>query len=194
MFCFWAWVSPPSELHSLKWNKLEININPYFIFIYISYYFLLKISIPAFYEFDLDCWLQLLQPNGVMCKLSSGCNSKLFICARASEADHAMCYWNKTGIFMQEFDSSLNEIKKMPKVKASLIFLSFWSSADLLYKSRLTFTEIKIFKSLFGTSISPINVFICIYVYQKITQLLSVLLCEEYLRPLVYPEIDVFLL
>lgn len=54
--------------------------------------------------------------------------------------------------------------KKMPKVKASLIFLSFWSSADLLYKSRLTFTEIKIFKSLFGTSISPINVFICIYI------------------------------
>jgi len=94
---------------------MEINLNPSFIFIYISCYFLLKMPIPAFYEFDLNCWLQLLQSNGVACYLHSGCDSKLFICVRASGRDPAMCYWNKTDIFMQEFDSSLNEIEKCMK-------------------------------------------------------------------------------
>lgn len=53
------------------------------------------------------------------------------------------------------------------------------------------FTKTKIsFKSLSGASLSPIKVFIFIYISKKIMAMPSVLLCEECLRPSVYLEID----
>lgn len=55
------------------------------------------------------------------------------------------------------------------------------------------FTKTKIsFKSLSGASLSPIKVFIFIYISKKIMAMPSVLLCEECLRPSVYLEIDFF--
>lgn len=83
--------------------------------------------------------------------------------------------------------------RKMHEVKARLIgFVSFWSSADLLCKSWLMITKPQTYKSLSDTSLAPIKVFIFIYIFKKM-RMLSVFWCEDYLRSLVYPEIDFLL-